>query len=118
MVDTHHFARTHHVGSSPGTVAGPVADSPCSTLSQALRPRARVDSLGDLQMGEVDFGWPNVYLIFELSSCLLFDHSSMAVVVLAVCLVSMDVLLALYDEADGSLEAGEILAGLFKDTII
>lgn len=73
MVDTHHFARTH-VGSSPGTEAGPVADSPCSTLSQALRPRARVDSLGDLQMGKVDFGWPNVYLIFELSSCLLFDQ--------------------------------------------
>lgn len=42
----------------------------------------------------------------------------MAVVVLAVCLVSMDVLLALYDEADGSLEAGETLDGLFKDTII
>lgn len=42
----------------------------------------------------------------------------MAVVVLAVCLVSMDVLLALYDEADGSLEAGETLDGLFKDAII
>ncbi|KAI3440015.1 Protein SCAR (Protein WAVE) [Psidium guajava] len=33
---------------------------------------------------------------------------------LAMCLVSMDVLLALWDEADGSLEAGEIREDLVR----